>query len=115
MRIPIQSGSDKILKAMKRRYNKEEINDLLSKIREKMPDLKINTHFLVGFPGETYKDFMDTMHLTDYFYFHKIDVFCYQDRPGVESVNLPNKINKKLRFKRAHELASKGRNIDIVY
>ena len=115
IRIPIQSGSDKILKLMKRPYTKEEAYNVLTQIREKMPGVKVNTHFIVGFPGETHENFLETARLIDNFDFHNIDIFCYQDRPGVESVALPNKISTKIKVKRAQELGTKGHHINIIY
>jgi tRNA A37 methylthiotransferase MiaB len=63
--IPIQSGSDRILKLMKRPYTREETYNVLTQIRARMPDVKVGTQLMVGFPGETHKDFMETSRLID--------------------------------------------------
>ena len=84
-----KSVSDTILKLMKRSYTKEETYNVLPEIREKMPGVKVNTHFMVGFPGETHEDFLETARLIDDFDFHQIMVFCYEDRPGVEAAVFP--------------------------
>ena len=115
IRIPIQSGSDKILKLMNRPYTKSEIYTVMRQIFEKIPEVAINTHFIVGFPGESYEDFLETAKLIDDFNFHMIDVFCYQDRPRVKSASLPNKLDKKVKIKRAQELAGKRKGVDILY
>jgi threonylcarbamoyladenosine tRNA methylthiotransferase MtaB len=112
--IPIQSGSDRILKLMKRPYTREETYNVLTQIRARMPDVKVGTQLMVGFPGETHKDFMETSRLIDDYDFYSVNVFRYQDRPGVEAAFLPNKVSSKLKVKRAHELAAKGRHIRII-
>lgn len=115
LRIPIQSGSDKILKLMKRPYTQSEIYAVMREISEKLPEMLINTHFIVGFPGEDHEDFLETAQLIDDFSFHKIDIFCYQDRPGATSVGLSNKLDKKVIIKRAQRLAARRKYVDILY
>ncbi len=115
LRIPIQSGSDKILKLMNRPYSKSEIYMVMREISEKMPEIPVNTHFIVGFPGENHEDFLETAKLIDDFSFHKIDIFCYQDRPGTKSSTLSNKLDKKVKVKRAQRLAGRRKYVDILY
>lgn len=115
LRIPIQSGSDKILKLMNRPYSKSEVYTVMRGISEKMPEIPVNTHFIVGFPGENHDDFLETAKLIDDFSFLKIDIFCYQDRPGAKSASLSNKLDKKVKIKRAHELAGRRKYVDIIY
>lgn len=115
LRIPIQSGSDKILKLMKRPYTKSEIYAVMKEISHRMPDIPVNTHLIVGFPGENHEDFLETEKLMADFSFNKIDVFCYQDRPGAKSTMLPNKLDKRIKIKRAQRLAGRRKHIDIVY
>jgi threonylcarbamoyladenosine tRNA methylthiotransferase CDKAL1 len=115
LRVPIQSGSDRVLKRMKRPYRESEIHDVLDRLFREMPEVPICSHFLVGFPGETGEDFQATARLVDKYRFSKIDVFCYQDRPGVESAGFEDKVPRPLIQKRANELAAKRRGIDISY
>lgn len=115
LRIPIQSGSDKILKLMNRPYSKSEIYTVMRKISKNLAEIPVNTHFIVGFPGENFEDFLETVKLRDDFSFHKIDIFCYQDRPGAKSGRLPNKLDKKVKIKRAQELAGGRKYVDIIY
>ncbi len=115
IKIPIQSGSNKILKRMNRFYTIEEVHTVLNKIRQRMPDTNIHTHFLIGFPGEKEEDFLATSRLLDDFGFDKIDVFCYQDRPGVKSSGFSDKIDNDEIVRRAQMLASKKKCVDITY
>ena len=115
IRMPIQTGSNKVLTLMNRHYTKEGIRSVLKQLNEKMPEVEIHTHFIVGFPGETPSDFLDTKRLIRDFKFTKIDVFCYQDRPGIKSTLLPDKISTKVKIKRAQELAGLGNYIDLNY
>jgi tRNA A37 methylthiotransferase MiaB len=84
-------------------------------MNESMPEVEVHTHFLVGFPGETRSDFLDSMRLIQDFKFKKIDVFCYQDRPGTKASLLSNKLSRKVKIKRAQELSSLGNYIDLNY
>lgn len=115
IRMPIQSGSDKILKLMNRHYTNQGIRKILTQMKHTMPEAEIHTHFMVGFPGETRSDFMDSMRLIEDFKFKKIDVFCYQDRPGIKSALFPHKISTKVKIKRAQKLSSLGNYIDLNY
>jgi tRNA A37 methylthiotransferase MiaB len=115
LRIPIQSGSGRILKRMKRPYRAHEIDDVLRRISRDMPGIPVHSHFMVGFPGETREDFLATARLIDEYRFSKIDVFCYQERPGVESSAFEDKLSRTLIQQRAHELAAKRKGIDITF
>ncbi len=90
--VPIQSGSDRILGLMRRHYDIEGVVDVLSRIREGNKTLKINTHIITGFPGETEEDFMQSYELIKGFDFNKVKVFEYSDRKGTQSYLFDNKI-----------------------
>ncbi len=94
--IPIQSGSNKILKRMRRQYKIEEVKRYLLKLKEKIPNLKISTHIIVGFPGETDKDFQDTLNLIKEIEFNFIDIFAFSDRKMTESFKMKEKLSSKV-------------------
>ena len=102
--IPLQSGSDELLKKMKRRYLKETYTNRVSKIKETMPGACIGVDVIVGFPGET-----DALFLETYNYLNDLDisylhVFTYSERPNTEAVALNGIIPKKVRAKRSKML-----------
>ena len=92
LRIPIESGSNKILTQMKRQYKIEEVKRNIVLLKEKIPTLKINTHILVGFPGETNEDFQQTLTLLKEIQFNSVGIYTYSDRPMTESFNMKEKI-----------------------
>lgn len=98
--IPIQSGSNKILKAMKRPYNIKSVINNIKTLKVKNMKLKINTHIIVGFPGETEEDFKETLKVIKKGYFDRLKIFEYSDRPGTEASILKNKISKEVQIKR---------------
>ncbi|MFT5146497.1 MAG: threonylcarbamoyladenosine tRNA methylthiotransferase MtaB [Polaribacter sp.] len=102
--IPLQSGSDELLKKMKRRYLKDTYTNRVSRIKETMPNACIGVDVIVGFPGET-----DALFLETYNYLNDLDisylhVFTYSERPNTEAVALNGIIPKKVRAKRSKML-----------
>ncbi|MDD2483154.1 MAG: MiaB/RimO family radical SAM methylthiotransferase [Candidatus Shapirobacteria bacterium] len=85
LHIPIQSGSDKILKLMNRPYNSQKIKEVTEKLRSEIRDLKLGTDIIVGFPTETESDFQETLNLCQKIGFSKIHVFRYSPRPGTKA------------------------------
>ncbi len=81
LHLPVQSGSTRILDAMRRRYTRESYLDLVARIRESLPDVALSTDMIVGFPGETDADFADTLSLTSSVRFHSMFSFKYSTRP----------------------------------
>jgi tRNA-2-methylthio-N6-dimethylallyladenosine synthase len=82
LHLPVQSGSSRVLKAMRRRYTREEYLDLVLRLREALPDIQLSTDMIVGFPGETDEDFADTLSLTAAVQFHSMFSFKYSPRPN---------------------------------
>ena len=99
--IPVQSGSQKILNKMRRPYNLSLVVKKILETRMANPQLKINTHLIVGFPGETEKDFMKTLQLVRSGLFDRIKVFKYSDRPNADASKYSNKISEDVKLKRA--------------
>ena len=86
--LPLQSGSDKILKAMNRHYDKARYLDIVRYIREKMPDAALSSDIIVGFPGETEEDFEDTMQILDTVRFDMLFSFIYSPRKGTPAAEM---------------------------
>ena len=89
--IPVQSASDKILKLMKRPYKIEKVKECLQRIMLKIPELRITTHIMVGFPGETEEDFQKSLDFINDFKFPFVDIYGYEDRPRTQASQLKDK------------------------
>ncbi len=115
MHIPIQSGSNEILKLMNRKYDKEYFIEKIKKIRNIRPEISITTDIIVGFPGETEELFEETIDTIEKIKFSKIHVFPFSLRKGTKAEELPNHIDdvtKKLRVKKLMEISKK---LEIEY
>lgn len=93
LHLPVQSGSDRILSAMKRNYTVLEFKSKIRKLRQVRPDISISSDFIVGFPGETEKDFMATMNLIHDVGFDHSYSFVYSRRPGTPAASLPDDVS----------------------
>jgi tRNA-2-methylthio-N6-dimethylallyladenosine synthase len=82
LHLPVQSGSSRILAAMRRRHTREQYLELVARLREAMPDIALSTDMIVGFPGETEADFGDTLSLTAAVRYHSMYSFKYSERPS---------------------------------
>ncbi len=115
MHIPIQSGSDEILKLMNRKYDKKYFIEKIEKIRNIRPNISITTDIIVGFPGETEKLFEETINTVNKIKFSKIHVFPFSLRKGTKAEELPNVVDdvtKKLRVKKLIEIS---KQLEIEY
>lgn len=104
--IPLQSGSNKILKAMKRRYLRELYVDRVNMIRQTMPDCCIGVDVIVGFPGETEDDFLETYNFLNELDVSYLHVFSYSERPDTEAINMELAVPQKERSSRSKMLRS---------
>jgi len=103
LHMPLQSGSDQILKAMRRSYRSEKFLGILERVRERIPNAAITTDIIVGFPGETDEDFEDTMRVVEQSRFSTAFTFQYSIRPGTPAGEMDNQIPKEVvqeRFER---------------
>lgn len=98
--IPIQSGSQVILNRMNRPYNIDEVIQKVKRIKESNKNIMVNTHIIVGFPGETETDFEKTNTLLKTGLFDRVKVFMYSERPGTEAALFPGKISQPVKEKR---------------
>ena len=100
LHLPVQSGSDRILAMMKRGYTAIEFKSKIRKLRKIRPDIRLSTDIIVGFPGETDKDFQDTMDLVHEMGFDTSFSFIYSPRPGTPAANLPDETPMEVKKQR---------------
>ncbi len=106
--LPLQSGSDRILTAMKRGYSATQYLDKIRMLRQARPDLSLTSDFIVGFPGETDEDFEATLHLIDQIGFDGGYAFMYSPRPGTPAANLPDDVPLEVKRARVQTLLAKS-------
>lgn len=115
MHIPLQSGSDTILKLMNRKYDKSYFIDKIEKIRKIRPNISITTDIIVGFPGETAELFEETIDTVKKIKFSKIHVFPFSLRKGTKAEDLPNHIEDVIKKERVRELIDLSKHLEIEY
>ncbi|MBK1963605.1 tRNA (N6-isopentenyl adenosine(37)-C2)-methylthiotransferase MiaB [Campylobacter novaezeelandiae] len=109
--MPLQSGSDNILKAMKRGYDKKWYLNRAFKIRELCPDVSISTDIIVAFPGESDKDFEETMDVLEQVRFEQLFSFKYSKRPLTKAASMPNQIPEDIASSRLTTLQNRHNEI----
>lgn len=102
LHIPIQSGSNNVLKAMNRKYDVNKFKEIINKIRKIRPDINITTDLIVGFPTETLKDFEETIENVKDIRFGKIHVFPYSKRDGTVAAKMKNLVTDQEKKRRTH-------------
>ena len=108
--IPLQSGSTRILGLMRRRYTADKYRERIAKIRELMPDAFLGVDVIVGFPGESEEDFLETYNLLEEVGASFLHIFPFSERPGTPAVSMPNKVQSRIsteRVARLEELSTK--------
>ena len=98
--LPVQSGSDRILKLMRRRYSAASYLELISRIRENRPGISFSSDFIVGFPGETDKDFQDTLDIVEKVGFDESFSFIYSPRPNTPAAGMEDNVSKDIKKER---------------
>ncbi len=96
LHMPLQSGSDRILKEMRRSYRSEKFLGILERVRKAIPDAALSTDIIVGFPGETEEDFQETLRVVEEGRFSVAYTFQYSKRPGTPAADLPDQISKEV-------------------
>lgn len=105
LHLPLQSGCDKILKAMHRPYDTKRFAQLVEQIRAQVPDVAITTDVIVGFPGETEADFAQTLNFAKSCGFAKMHIFPYSKRKGTPAAEMPEQVDEAVKSERAASLA----------
>ncbi|WP_313234790.1 tRNA (N(6)-L-threonylcarbamoyladenosine(37)-C(2))-methylthiotransferase MtaB [Sporosarcina ureae] len=104
LHIPIQSGSDTVLKRMRRKYTMEFFSDRLQRLNEALPDLAITSDVIVGFPGETEEEFMETYNFIRDHKFSELHVFPYSKRTGTPAARMEDQVDENVKNERVHRL-----------
>lgn len=104
LHLPLQSGSDAVLKSMNRHYRLKQYKDLIAMLREKIPNLALTTDLIVGFPGETEENFKETLNTLHELKFSAIHVFPFSKRTGTPAAMYPNQITNEEKKKRVHRV-----------
>lgn len=102
--LPVQSGSDEVLRRMNRHYNRERYMKIVEKLRATCPDLSISTDIIVGFPGETEEDFLDTLSLVREVEYDSAFTFIYSPRVGTPAAKYDNQIPENIKHERFDRL-----------
>ena len=109
--LPAQSGNNRILKLMNRKYTREKYLDIIHKIREKIPNVRITSDFIVGFPTETEEEFQDTMSLVREVKYDSIFAFMYSPREGTVASSMEGQIPQEVKNRRVNELLNLEKEI----
>src|SRR5690606_22705170 len=100
LHLPVQSGSDRILAAMKRGYTTLEYKSIIRKIRAQRPDISFSSDFIVGFPGETDADFEKTMQLIEHVGYDTSFSFIFSPRPGTPAAEIKDDLPQSIKLER---------------
>ena len=115
LHLPVQSGSDQILKKMNRKYNSYDYRKIIEKLKKSNPDIEISSDFIVGYPGETEKDFNETLKLVEEVKFTQSYSFIYNERPGTKSASEKDEISIQIKKERLSILQDKLKEIQLKY
>ena len=115
MHIPLQSGSDRILKLMNRKYDKKYFINKIDKIKKIKEDMNITTDVIVGFPSETDMDFEECINTIERIGFTKLHVFPYSDRKGTIASKMDNKVPGNVKKERVKKLLEVSKNLELNY
>ncbi len=115
MHIPLQSGSDEVLKGMNRKYDKNYFIDKINKIRTIRPNISITTDVIVGFPGETEEEFLETIDTIKKVRFTKLHIFPYSKRDKTKAATLPNQVDQNTKKNRVKILLNLSKELEIEY
>jgi ribosomal protein S12 methylthiotransferase len=108
--MPLQHASQNVLKLMKRGGNRESLERLIKRVRERVPGIGVRTTFITGFPGETNEDFEELLTFVKNVEFDRVGVFTYSDEEGTPAYDLPNKVDARVaRQRRARLMKEQSR------
>jgi threonylcarbamoyladenosine tRNA methylthiotransferase MtaB len=106
LHIPLQSGSNSVLKRMRRKYTMEFFGERLNRLKEALPGLAVTSDVIVGFPGETEEEFMETYHFIKDHKFSELHVFPYSKRTGTPAARMDDQVDEEVKNERVHRLIS---------
>ena len=112
--LPVQSGSNSILKRMNRKYTIESYLDKVARLREYRPDIALTTDIIVGFPGETDDDIAATMQVVETVQYHGAYSFKYSDRPNAKAADFPDKVAEEVKTERLARLQARQEEIALA-
>ncbi len=115
LHIPLQAGSDKVLKRMKRKYTTAEFKEKIAEIRKVLPDVAITTDVIVGFPGETDEYFMDGYRLMEEIKFAEMHVFPYSKRSGTPAAKMEAQIPEEVKHERVQKIIELSNRLKMKY
>ena len=113
--LPVQSGSDRILKLMRRRYTAEKYLILIDKLKKVRPDMRFSSDFIVGFPGETKQDFTDTMNIINEVKFDESYSFIYSARPDTPAATMEDDVSQEEKKERLNILQARLNQLSYGY
>ncbi|WP_419174805.1 tRNA (N6-isopentenyl adenosine(37)-C2)-methylthiotransferase MiaB [Desulfosediminicola sp.] len=111
--LPVQAGSDAVLKRMNRKYSVQQYLELVDTLRSYRPEIALSTDIIVGFPGETEEDFQGTMDLLEQVRYHGSFSFKYSDRPGTRSADFDDKVPEDVKTRRLIEFQARQDEISL--
>ena len=112
--LPLQSGSDRILKAMNRNYRRKRYLEIVDQLRSRVPDMALTTDIIVGFPGETEEDLQQTLEIMNYAQFENSYSFMYSPRPGTPASEMEENTNKREKLERLQRVQSLQQSLAAV-
>jgi threonylcarbamoyladenosine tRNA methylthiotransferase MtaB len=108
LHLPLQSGSDAILRAMNRPYSTEDFRDIMERAREAVPGIALTTDIMAGFPGEGEEEHRQSLEFVEAMAFSRIHVFAYSRRPGTPAAAMPGQVAEPVKDRRSRELIRIG-------
>ena len=115
LHIPLQSGSNSVLKRMRRKYSAEFFAERLKKLREVLPGLAVTSDVIVGFPGETEEEFMETYNFVKENKFSELHVFPYSKRTGTPAARMKDQVDEEVKQERVHRLIALSEQLAEEY
>lgn len=115
LHLPLQSGSDRILRMMARRTRRDSFRRLVQAARQAIPDLNLSTDIICGFPGETEEDFRQSLSFVEEIGFARLHVFTYSPRPGTAAANMPDQLPKPVRKERTKRMIALGETLSLAF
>lgn len=115
LHLPLQSGSDRVLRRMARRTNQASFRRLAAEARAHIPDLNLSTDLIAGFPGETDDDFAETMAYVEELAFARLHVFSYSQRPGTAAARMPDQVAREVKRERTSRLIELGARMSTAF